>query len=569
MVSFKDLGVKAKLMVLTGIFVVGMLVLGGAALVTQNRTDIGSEMFNELNDNMDAIADFAPPDAALLPSNLLVYRILASTSREDIRQLKADFEEKRKKAESQRQSWLSRMPDGQMKDLLKKATESYGQYFSIAENEIFPLVDAGKMQEANQLRHEKLLPIYSAHEQALGEYLRVAQRLDDENLANGKAAAARGDTIMIVVVLVCVAIAVAVAWLIARGIAAGLRQSVEVLTRVAAGDLTQKVDYVSRDEIGKLGDAANRMIDDLSKVVDEIRGHSQALSSASDELAASSQQMGANSQQASSQANSVSAAAEQVSKNVQTVSAATEEMTVSIKEIAKNATEAAQVADSAAKVAETTNSTVAKLGESSTEIGNVIKVITSIAEQTNLLALNATIEAARAGAAGQGFAVVANEVKELAKETAKATEEIGRKIEAIQDDAKGAVQTIGEITGVIKRINDIQNTIASSVEEQTATTNEISRNISEGAKGSADIAKNIAEVAQAAKSTQESAGASQQAAGELSKMATALRELVGQFRLSNGNGGGRSSHAAQSSGQWRVSEKRYEGSARPSQPGRA
>jgi methyl-accepting chemotaxis protein len=361
---------------------------------------------------------------------------------------------------------------------------------------------------------------------------------------------------------------IAFSWLVGRGILGPLAQVTAVTTAVAAGDLTRKVDYISRDEIGKVGDAVNRMIDDLSKVVDEIRGHSQALSSASEQLAASSQQMGANAQQTSSQANAVSAAAEQLSKNVQTVSAATEEMTVSIKEIARNATEAAQVADSAAKVAETTNTTVAKLGESSTEIGNVIKVITSIAEQTNLLALNATIEAARAGAAGQGFAVVANEVKELAKETAKTTEDIGRKVEAIQGDAQGAVQTIGQITSVIKRINDIQNTIASAVEEQTATTNEISRNISEGAKGSSDIAKNIMGVAQAAKGTQESAGASQQAARELSKMATALAELVGQFRLSNGNGA-RPSHAAPATGQWRVAEKQYEAPARKLHPQQA
>ena len=145
-----------------------------------------------------------------------------------------------------------------------------------------------------------------------------------------------------------------------------------------------------------------------------------------------------------------------------------------------------------------TNATVAKLGESSAEIGNVIKVITSIAQQTNLLALNATIEAARAGEAGKGFAVVANEVKELAKQTAKATEDISRKIEAIQNDTKGAVEAIAQIGKIINQINDIQNTIASAVEEQTATTGEISRNVAEAAKGSNEIAQNITGVAQAA-----------------------------------------------------------------------
>ena len=189
------------------------------------------------------------------------------------------------------------------------------------------------------------------------------------------------------------------------------------------------------------------------------------------------------------------------------------------------------MATSAVKVAEKTNATVAKLGESSAEIGNVIKVITCIAQQTNLLALNATIEAARAGEAGKGFAVVANEVKELAKQTAKATEDISRKIEAIQADTKGAVDAIAQIGKIINQINDIQNTIASAVEEQTATTSEISRNVAEAAKGSNEIAQNITGVAQAARSTTEGASNTKNSADDLSKMALDLQKLVSQFRF--------------------------------------
>jgi len=188
------------------------------------------------------------------------------------------------------------------------------------------------------------------------------------------------------------------------------------------------------------------------------------------------------------------------------------------------------VATSAVKVADKTNAIVAKLGESSAEIGNVVKVITSIAEQTNLLALNATIEAARAGEAGKGFAVVANEVKELAKQTARATEDISRKIEAIQDDTKGAVGAIAQIGTIINQINDLQNTIASAVEEQTATTGEISRNVTEAAKGSSEIAQNVTGVAQAARGTTEGASDTKKSADELSKMALDLQQLVGQFK---------------------------------------
>ena len=167
-----------------------------------------------------------------------------------------------------------------------------------------------------------------------------------------------------------------------------------------------------------------------------------------------------------------------------------------------------------------------KLGESSTEIGKVIKVITSIAQQTNLLALNATIEAARAGEAGKGFAVVANEVKELAKQTARATEDIGHKIETIQADTKGAVDAIGQISSIINQINDIQSTIASAVEQQTATTYEISRSVNEAAVGSREIAENVLSVAQAARGASDGASHTKRAADELAIIAVELQNLL-------------------------------------------
>jgi methyl-accepting chemotaxis protein len=304
----------------------------------------------------------------------------------------------------------------------------------------------------------------------------------------------------------------------------------EVVNAAASGDLTRDVTVKGTDAIGQMGEGLHGFLTTLRGSIGEMGQNAQALASSSEELTAVSQQMSANAEETAAQANVVSAAAEEVSKNVQTVATATEEMSASIKEIAKNASDAAKVAEQAVRVAETTNATVAKLGESSAEIGKVIKVITSIAQQTNLLALNATIEAARAGEAGKGFAVVANEVKELAKETAKATEDIGQKIEAIQGDTQSAVEAISQISAIINQINDIQNTIASAVEEQTATTNEIGRNVAEAAKGSTEIAQNITGVAQAAASTTAGANDTQKAAGELARMAAELQRVVGQFR---------------------------------------
>jgi methyl-accepting chemotaxis protein len=180
-------------------------------------------------------------------------------------------------------------------------------------------------------------------------------------------------------------------------------------------------------------------------------------------------------------------------------------------------------------MAETTNVTVGKLGASAIEIGKVIKVITAIAQQTNLLALNATIEAARAGEAGKGFAVVANEVKELAKETAAATEDIGRSVESIQTDTDDAVEAIGQITLIIAQISDISTAIASAVEQQAATTNEMGRNVSESARGSGEIARNVATVARVAQDTANGAGQTMTAATELARMAAELKQLISKF----------------------------------------
>ena len=261
-----------------------------------------------------------------------------------------------------------------------------------------------------------------------------------------------------------------------------------------------------------------------------IGDSAQAVASASQELSAVSGEVSANAEQTAAQGRVVAEAASQVSRNIQTVAAASEEMTASIGEIARNASQSSRMAGQAVATAERTNQVMARLGTSSEEIGNVLVIISNIANQTNLLALNATIEAARAGESGKGFAVVANEVKELARQTAKATEEIGRKITAIQTDTQGGVAAIKEITATLRQINDIQTVIAGAVEEQAATTNEIASNTQQAARASGEIARNIATVADAAKST--TAGATQTAAsaGELSRLATDLRGVVEVFK---------------------------------------
>ena len=424
--------------------------------------------------------------------------------------------------------------DGTQISMLGQALSQVDSYASSA----ISLVDIAARDRATALAQR------GSFQSAFEELRTTLDTLNDEILAasddagsSAHDAASKAQALLILLSAVAIAGVFLAARLVVRGIVSPLEQAVAGLDRLSNADLTGHVEVNGEDEVARLATSFNMAVDDLSGLVLTLRESATTLASSSEELSATSTQMGASAEETSVQANTVSAAAEQVSANVNTVAASAEEMSASIREIAANATEAAGVAAHAVTTAENATSTVSKLGASSGEIGEVIKVITAIAEQTNLLALNATIEAARAGEAGKGFAVVANEVKELAKETAAATEDIGQKIVAIQGDAQAAVGAIDEISTVIARISDIQNTIASAVEEQTATTNEITRHVTEAATGANEIAASITGVAQAAHDTSSGAASTQVSARDLAELADELNRSVLRFVVkSNGNG---------------------------------
>ena len=273
------------------------------------------------------------------------------------------------------------------------------------------------------------------------------------------------------------------------------------------------------------------VISDKYALVEDLSKSAEGLSDSAENLLGLSNSLSAGAEETSAQANTASTASEEINAGVQTVASNMEEMVAAIKEITKTTNEASSMSNEAMKMAKSTNQIIGQLGDSSMDIGNVIKVISSIAQQTNLLALNATIEAARAGEAGKGFAVVANEVKELAKQTAKATNDITKKIETIQSDSKNAVNAIGEISDAIEKVNGYAGNIAASVEEQAATTNEVTRIVTEAAEGVKQINENIGQVSEAASSTGKDAANTQDAAKMLKEMAATLGQHVEKIQI--------------------------------------
>lgn len=509
----------------------GFIAFGAFALRTLNEAKIGGPAYERIIRGKDLIADAMPSPGYLGGAYLNVLEMaeesdpVALQSRiEGSHQARTDFEERYA-------DWERSTPGGSnVLPALERAHRSGVDFFRIRDEQLVPALVSGDHARAHAIANGPMRRAFEEHRAAAIE---ACDAVAAVNLATERAAAAalRSRGLWQIGIGCFIALATLGIGLFA---ARRLVRSIEELTRVsrlmAGGDLMPRADVNTDDELEDLAIALNSQGDSMQALLSHMGRKSASLATASDELSSVSMQMSSNAEETSSQAGNVSVGAEQISRNVETVAVAVEQMCGSIQEISKSTSEAARVAAFAAGEVEVTNIAVGKLGASSSEIGQVVQVISSIAEQTNLLALNATIEAARAGDAGKGFAVVANEVKELAKGTAAATEDIGRKIKAIQTDTEAAVVAIGQISQTIQQIKDITNTIASAIDEQLATTAEIGRSLSEAAKGSSEISHGVLSVAEAAKDTASGSASTQRSAQQLAEMAAELRRLTERFR---------------------------------------
>ncbi|WP_081844625.1 methyl-accepting chemotaxis protein [Cellulomonas sp. URHE0023] len=419
---------------------------------------------------------------------------------------------------------------GARADLMASFQDRLADLRTVRDSQLIPAVDQGDGAGATEL-----LGPFNAADEAMGEPMDQLLELEDEADAamQQEATSTRQHARAVLVGLLAVGalLATTLGWLVARNISRTVREVATVLDRLGHGDLTGHVEVSSQDEVGRMATSLNAAIATLRDTVERLARSAGSVARYSDQVTTVSREIQQAADEVSVRSDAMSGAAQEISASIAQVTAGATQMGSSIREIAQGATDAAGVAAEAVEAAGRTNVTVARLGDSSTQIGDVVKMITSIAEQTNLLALNATIEAARAGEAGKGFAVVAGEVKELAHETAKATEVIARQVDAIQSDSAGAAAAIADVGAVIGRVNDHTAMIAAAVEEQTSTTNEIARSVAGAAAGSSQITDGIVTVTEAGSTTAAAGERGLQAADQLAGTSRELSDLVERFTL--------------------------------------
>ena len=557
------MSIKFKFLSILSLCLIGIVIFGFMSWRAIEATKINGDLYGKIVLDKDLIADILPPPEYIIEPYLLLFQLLDEKDKASVQQLVERGVALRKEYDTRHAFWQRTLAEGRLKNaLVVQAHDPAAAFFDIRDTQFVPAVQAGDLDQAKQLLQGIVKSKYGEHRKAIDT---VAQMADQE-LKQVETAAAEliqsslqwligiGAGMILIIGLVGY-------FFTERAIAHRVRAVVSSLKDISEGDgnLTIRLPENSRDELGVLARYFNVFVSHISALMLDIRSNSVSLASASTEMSAISSQVSTGAEQTTSRSTAVSAAAEEMSTNTTTVAAgieqatanlssvatATEEMSATIGEIAANSEKARAISSAAETQAGRVADIMQQLGVAAREIGKVTETIMEISSQTNLLALNATIEAARAGASGKGFAVVANEIKELAKQTAAATDDIKERISGIQTSTNAAITDVDKITGVIREVEEIVATIATAIEEQASVTRDMARNIAEATEGVRDasqrvsqtalvshtIAQDIAAVDQASEEMSSASHQVEIGAHELSRLAENLNTMVGRFKL--------------------------------------